>query len=137
MCVAAGFAVATCPLVMDLKLTNADPGFNVSANGTGSWFIDVAPSTPGYFLLKFGVGNSGLPDHYFFQNIADFTKLVFTNAQVNFLSGACTRGSCNIGKLSHFATFDGSVVPVPAALPLLLTGLGGLGWLARRRAKKA
>ena len=138
MCAAAGFAAPpACPLTMDLKLANSDVGFNVSANDANSWFIDVAPTTPGYFLLKFGTGNSGLDSHYFFQNIADFTKLVFTNAQVNFLSGDCTSGSCNIGKLSHYATFDGSVVPIPAALPLLLTGLGGLGWLARRRAKKA
>ena len=44
----------------------------------------------------------------------------------------------NDGKEQFFLIdSDAPAIPVPAALPLLLTGLGGLGWLARRRAKKA
>ena len=38
---------------------------------------------------------------------------------------------------SFIATFDvqtnSTVIPVPAALPLLLSGLGLFGWLSRRR----
>lgn len=33
-------------------------------------------------------------------------------------------------------TYDVSVVPIPAALPLFLSGLAGLGFLARRRKKQ-
>ena len=44
----------------------------------------------------------------------------------------------NDGKEQFFLIdSDAPPIPVPAALPLLLTGLGGLGWLARRRARKA
>jgi hypothetical protein len=146
MC-AAAFGANPCNLTLDLKLDAGDSAFNVTSNGAGSWFIDVAPTTPGYFLLKFGTGDlpSGTHNTFFFQNIADFTKLVFTDAQVNFLTGGCPTSTgpgkppptCNIGRLSHYATFDGSEIPVPAALPLLLSGLAGLGFLARRRAKKA
>lgn len=42
--------------------------------------------------------------------------------------------------LSHISLYDGAgsgggtpEVPIPAALPLLLTGLGGLTWLSRRK----
>ena len=44
----------------------------------------------------------------------------------------------NDGKEQFFLidAADASPIPAPAALPLLLTGLAGLGWLARRRARK-
>lgn len=105
----------------------------------GNWVIDVSPDTPGYFLLKFGTGGlGGVDDTYFFKNIAELTALVFTNAMVNFITGDCGADKCNIGRLSHYTTTGGtSEIPVPGALPLLLTGIGGLGFLARRRAKKA
>ena len=40
------------------------------------------------------------------------------------------------GFLDLNAGFITTVVPVPAAAPLLLTGLAGFGWIARRRKKK-
>ena len=113
----------------------------------GGYFIDVGTRTPGYFLLKFGTGNSGLNDTYFFQNIDELSKLVFTNEQVNFLTGGgnCNvgngNGACNIGRLSHYDTFGGSEggggstgnVPEPGTVALL--GLGILGLTATRRRK--
>lgn len=37
------------------------------------------------------------------------------------------------GQLGNLRVTDIAVTPIPAALPLLATALGGLGWLARRR----
>ena len=139
MCFEAGFLAGACPLTMDLKLNSTDAGFNINRDDVGNYFIDVAPTTPGYFLLKFGTGGTGSSiSHFFFENIADFTKLVFTASQVNFLigggdCGASNPNACNIDRLSHYATFDPAVVPVPASLPMLLAGLGGLAALRRRR----
>lgn len=42
----------------------------------------------------------------------------------------------NSGGLDNLV-YDVEEIPVPAALPLLLTGLGGLGWASRRRRKTA
>lgn len=39
--------------------------------------------------------------------------------------------------IGHFLVRDTSVVPVPAALPLFLTALAGLGLVARRQARRA
>jgi hypothetical protein len=153
-----GFAgLAPGSLTLDYSLNQGDAGFNVTFDAlSGAWVIDVAPDTPGYFLLKFGVpGNSSVDNMYFFQNIAEMNALVFTNAQVNNITGGGTcpflmsTNACNIGRLSHYSvtTSVGSsggggsgsgTVPEPASSGLALLGLGmlGLGLRSRKTAAR-
>lgn len=68
--------------------------------------------------------------------LAKSKKLWFRADAVRFMSGG--KGSSDDGSFNvTAAALDVAPVPVPASLPLLLAGLGALGWAARRKRKAA
>ena len=107
----------------------ANPGVD------GQWYLDVDPSKPGYFAVKFGTGGTGIvEDTYFFENIEELTKLVWANTDVNGLSGSPDCNNCTIDRLSHYSTFDSTVsVSTPASLALIGLGLIGVAGIKSRK----
>lgn len=131
-----------------LAKVDATTGTALPNPGTlDQFYINVGTKQPLYFLLKFGTGStSSQQDTFFFQNVGELSKLVFSNSQVNFLTGGdCSDkkndSNCNIGRLSHYDIFGttsdtggspaGGTVPEPTTVALL--GLGLLGVAASRR----
>lgn len=121
-------------LVQDFKIDFSMGDAFQNPGAPGQWVLDIAPDTPGYFILKFGIGGtSATADTFFFQNIGELTKLVWSNADVQFLSGSGDCRNCNISRLSHYSGINGgSVVPEPATTAILGLGLLGVA-MSRRR----
>ncbi|MGI9393261.1 MAG: spondin domain-containing protein [Boseongicola sp.] len=66
----------------------------------------------------------------------DTNDPITQQVSVFFLSGQSTAAETTLNlpqDATHLATIELSQVPVPAAFPMLLLGLGGLGFAARRR----
>lgn len=125
-------------VTFDYRVEAGQAGFNVAAcdNNANWFFIDVAPDTPGYFVLKLGDGGTNaVNDTFFFQNVAELGMLVFSSAQVECLIGGpgCPNNT-NTGRLSHYSLYNGSSNQVAEPGMLALLGLSALMLgLARRR----
>lgn len=106
---------------------------------TGSWYFST--SVPGLFLLDTTIGNAGFTD-FTAQLFGPGNALIytFTSGVLVPLISLASAGQYRLDVVvdlvtghHHSYTFSTSVVPLPAAAWLLLSGVAGLGALARRR----
>lgn len=89
-------------------------------------YIYVAPSTPSYYVLKFGNGNEG-NDMFFMQNNASLNYLAWSDEQL-IAEGLPAN---HVQSLSHYA-ITANAIPEPGTIALLGIALFAAG-LARRR----
>ncbi len=122
----AAILAATGTAVDVTLLTNVNNPTVVSEGGNN--YIDVSPSTPGYYLLKFGTGNTG-NDMFFMANEVFLQFLAWSDAQLI----AAGLPANHVDSISHYAiTGNTPSVPEPSTLILLGVGLVVLAITARR-----
>jgi hypothetical protein len=101
---------------------------NSAGNGSTETLVASVLGFPGVTINQVGVIASYLLGSYTFTAVSNFSSALYFNA-----SG--TNDDDNGGLILDNVSL--SVVPVPAALPLLAGGLGILGFASRRRTAKA
>ena len=117
---------------------DADPATNQSTfdiryfwlrfSGEGG-SMDITP-TPGVLItLTEAIYDKAAAHLYDFGSVLTLSSLLFSNTSVG-------NGVVRIDCINELTCGGPTSVPVPAALPLFLAGLGGLAWLGRRRARR-
>ena len=101
---------------------------NSANNGSTETLVATVLGFPGVTINQVGAIASYLVGSYSFTALSNFSSALYFNA-----SG--TNDGDNGGLILDNVSL--SVVPVPAALPLLAVGLGVLGFAGRRRRAKA
>ncbi len=105
----------------NLGFKAGDPGKGDEIiSGTWSWAAQANELLPTIVVIKAG------PEFFFYSILAGT------------LSGSFDTTLLGNKGLSHISFYDGAraVVPLPAALPLMLGGLAGLGYIASRRRRR-
>jgi len=103
----------------------------------GIGFSSLSPLLRQMFFIGDGLTGNGIGSVQTFLIPDSATRLFLGIADASIFNDP-NHGFYNDNPGSYTAMFDvsvrSSVIPVPAALPLLLSGLGIFGWMARRRA---
>lgn len=102
-------------LVLGSKIDVGEHEAAAPASALAAGWMLADPARPAYFALKFGTGGTyASADTFFFRNVGDLGQLVWTNEQVQFLTGGACAGKpdrCNIGRLSHYITAPALAAP--------------------------
>jgi PEP-CTERM motif-containing protein len=112
-------------LVSNITINNAA----IVSEG-GNNYINVSPNEPGYYVLKFGTGNTG-NDMFFMLNEVFLQYLAWSDAQLI----AFGLPSNHVDSISHY-TFGGTPTTVPEPATLILLGCGLVGLVAVRRSRR-
>lgn len=128
------------------SLLDAAVEFTVTETATGgTWSYSALGLDP---LIKYWVKKQG-PGFTLYWDVAASALATGGACSLSYYNLACMMAAQSItsgawtGDYSHLSWYDtrppnqNTVVPIPAALPLLLGGMGGLAWLARRQKRRS
>ncbi len=106
-------------------------GYNIAGTSLSLFWGSPDP----YNTLTFWTGLGGTGDHFDVLGTALGDPQALGHHLVLFLTDQIFQ-SVTISSTSPAFEFANMVTPIPAALPLFATGLGMMGWLARRRKRR-
>ncbi len=128
-------------ITLDEKYDSAGSDWQLLTGETDIYSTSLLNS-PGYFLLKFGIGKTGVDSHLLYENIGDLTcRLIdFSEAGIDLLSIK----KFHIGKISHVDEFGtspnqpqgttpGNTTPIPEPMTISLFALVLLTLVRRNR----
>lgn len=133
------YATVTNGDILTLKGTWDGIGATALASTT-SWYFTTA--VPGLFLSGAQISNNGFPNFSAQLFFAGTSTLLYTFTAgvtaplISLATAGLYRLDVTVDLVQGSAnsyTFDGQIVPLPAAAWLLLSGVVGLGAMARRR----
>jgi len=119
-----------------ITFTFASGNFNLRSVAIAGWDLDGDPSLTGKFDSSSGailsVDSSNLLT-IDFTAFAGWSNISFFTFTLPVGVGTCNPANCAAVAFDNVVMTASATAPLPASLPLFVTGLAGLRWLVRRR----